>query len=154
MTLDFYRQAVDLNLRDKREYTEAIYAAMGGMNRIAFSRIKALLNLSNDAFEMADRYSLDESQLRYVVGLEPQDQLEVIRQIIQFGLTRKQVKELIDSGGPDDDTPPAPLPSVFLKTLTRIIKTRDLPPTAGTGQPSAVAGEEPQPGPRPAADAA
>jgi hypothetical protein len=41
--LDFYRQALDLDLRNKREFTADILAAMGGMSRQQFSRYKLLL---------------------------------------------------------------------------------------------------------------
>ncbi|MFZ2878471.1 MAG: ParB N-terminal domain-containing protein, partial [Phototrophicaceae bacterium] len=55
VTNDFYRQALDLNLRGKREYTEAILSAMGGVSRSYFSYIKNLLRLSDEALELADR---------------------------------------------------------------------------------------------------
>jgi hypothetical protein len=40
---DFYRQALDLDLRLKREHTDAILSAMGGIKRGQFSHIKTLL---------------------------------------------------------------------------------------------------------------
>ncbi len=48
---DFYRQALELDLRGKREYTETILSAMGGIEKAHFSRIKALLRLSDEALE-------------------------------------------------------------------------------------------------------
>src|SRR5690606_35889176 len=46
---DFYRQALDLDLRGKREYTEAILSAMGGIKRAQFSHLKVLLQLTDEA---------------------------------------------------------------------------------------------------------
>ena len=65
---DFYRQALELDLRSKREYTEAILSAMGGIEKAQFSRIKALLRLSDEALELADRHGIEEYRLRYVVS--------------------------------------------------------------------------------------
>ena len=53
---DFYRQALELDLRGKREYTEAILSAMGGTKKGYFSYIKNLLRLSDEAIELADRH--------------------------------------------------------------------------------------------------
>ncbi|MEO8612904.1 MAG: ParB N-terminal domain-containing protein, partial [Chloroflexota bacterium] len=61
---DFYRQALDLDLRGKREYTEAVLSAMGGIKKVHFSAIKALLRLSDEALELADRHSVEEGKLR------------------------------------------------------------------------------------------
>ena len=94
---DFYQQALDLNLRGKREYTEAVLAAMGGINRKQLSRYKALLKLSDDAIELADRFELEEGLLRHVINLRQEDHGEVIQHIIQFGLNAKQVQELCAS---------------------------------------------------------
>ena len=66
---DFYRQALELDLRSKREYTEAILSAMGGIEKAQFSRIKSLLRLSDEALELADRHDIEEKKLRYVVAL-------------------------------------------------------------------------------------
>ncbi|GAB4549404.1 MAG: hypothetical protein OHK0023_13870 [Anaerolineae bacterium] len=52
---DFYRQALELDLRGKGEYTEAVLSAMGGIKRGQFSYIKGLLRLSDEALELADR---------------------------------------------------------------------------------------------------
>lgn len=93
---DFYRQALELDLRGKREYTEAILSAMGGVKKGYFSYIKNLLRLSDEAMELADRHNLDERRLRHVVGLEPEFHVEVVRQIIDLNLTAKQVKELCE----------------------------------------------------------
>src|SRR4030095_9563901 len=64
---DFYRQALELDLRGKREYTEAILSAMGGIDKARFSRLKALLHLSDEAMELADRHDIDEKKLRYIL---------------------------------------------------------------------------------------
>jgi hypothetical protein len=94
---DFYRQALELDLRGKREYTDAILSAMGGIKRAQYSLIKSLLNLSDEAMELADRHGIEEKRLRNVVAL-PQDlHAEIIRQIIGFNLTSKQVKELCET---------------------------------------------------------
>ncbi len=100
---DFYRQALNLDLRSKREYTDAILAAMGGMGKMQFSRYKALLKLSDEGIELADRHSLDERKLRPVLSLDPKVHAEVIRQIIDFKLTSKQVQELCDAGDDEED---------------------------------------------------
>ncbi|MBE2183491.1 MAG: ParB N-terminal domain-containing protein [Anaerolineae bacterium] len=93
---DFYRQALDIDLRGKREYTEAILSAMGGVKKGYFSYIKNLLRLSDEAMELADRHNLDERRLRPVVALAPEYHAEVVRQIIDLNLTAKQVKELCE----------------------------------------------------------
>lgn len=99
VTNDFYRQALDLDLRNKREYTEAILSAMGGIGKMHFSHYKALLKLSDEAMELADRHKLDEKKLRYVLGLSQEYHAEIVRQIIDFNLTSKQVKELSEGEG-------------------------------------------------------
>jgi len=93
---DFYRQALDLDLRGKREYTEAILSAMGGIKKSYFSEIKGLLNLSDDALEIADRNSIEEGKLRHIVSLAPEYHAEIVQQIISLNLTSRQVKELCD----------------------------------------------------------
>ncbi len=98
---DFYRQALELDLRGKREYTEAILSAMGGIKKVHFSEIKALMKLSDEALELADRHAIEEKRLRYVVALPQEFHTEIIRQIIDFNLTSKQVKELCAGDGLD-----------------------------------------------------
>ena len=66
---DFYRQAQDLDLRGKREYTEAVLSAMGGIKKAQFSLIKSLLSLSDEALELADRHAIEEYKLRYIVAV-------------------------------------------------------------------------------------
>lgn len=109
---DFYRQALDLDLRGKREYTDAILSAMGGMKKGYFSYLKNLLRLSDEAMELADRHSLDERRLRPVIALASEYHAEVVRQIIDLNLSAKQVKELCegdtdDNGGDEQEKLPA-----------------------------------------------
>ncbi len=112
---DFYRQALELDLRGKREYTEAILSAMGGVKKGYFSYIKNLLRLSDEAMELADRHNLDERRLRPVVALAPEYHAEVVRQIIDLNLTAKQVKELCEGDldeNRDDEQEKIPAPAL------------------------------------------
>ncbi len=79
---DFYRQALDIDMRDTREFTSAILSAMGGISRMHFSRYKALLRLSDEALELADRHNLDEGQLRYVLTIPEDSHTEMVRLIL------------------------------------------------------------------------
>ncbi len=116
---DFYRQALDMDMRDKREFTSAILSAMGGISRMHFSRYKALLRLSDEALELADRHNLDERQLRYVLTLPEDSHTEMVRQIIDFGLTGQQVKQLCEGSKTDTDHPPIPRQILQLAKLIR-----------------------------------
>ena len=98
---DFYRQALDLHLRGKSDAVTEVLSAMGNISKMHFSRYKALLNLSDEALELADRYQIEEKKLRYVVALPQQYHTELLRQIVDFNLTSKQVKELCE---PDQDS--------------------------------------------------
>jgi hypothetical protein len=112
---DFYRQALDIDLRGKREYTEAILSAMGGAKKGYFSYIKNLLRLSDEAMELADRHNLDERRLRPVVALAPEYHAEIVRQIIDLNLTAKQVKELCEGDlheREDDEQEKIPAPAL------------------------------------------
>jgi hypothetical protein len=112
---DFYRQALELDLRGKREYTEAILSAMGGVKKGYFSYIKNLLRLSDEAMELADRHNLDERRLRPVVALAPEYHAEVVRQIIDLNLTAKQAKELCEGDldeNRDDEQEKIPAPAL------------------------------------------
>jgi ParB family transcriptional regulator, chromosome partitioning protein len=120
---DFYRQALELDLRGKREYTEAILSAMGGIKKAHFSEIKALLKLSDEAIELADRHAIEEKRLRYVVSLQPEFHTEIVRQIIDFNLTSKQVKQLcegdgLDQGDQDGDGDHLPAQAVKMAKIT------------------------------------
>ncbi|MBN8593339.1 MAG: hypothetical protein J0M33_16400 [Anaerolineae bacterium] len=106
VTNEFYRQALELDLRGKREYTDAVLSAMGGIKKTQFSLIKSLLSLSDEALELADRHGIEEFRLRHVVAVSAEYHAEIVRQIIDFNLTAKQVKELCegeDSNESDDD---------------------------------------------------
>ncbi len=120
---DFYRQALELGLGSKREYTADILAAMGGISRTYFSRYKALLALSDEALELADRHHIEEKKLRYVVMLASEGHAELVRQIISFNLTSAQVKQLCEADGDDPPTPPETpkisRPAIQVAKLTR-----------------------------------
>jgi hypothetical protein len=125
---DFYRQALELDLRGKREYSEAVLNAMGGIKKAHFSEIKSLLRLSDEALELADRHTLEEKRLRYVVTLPQEFQTEIIRQIIDFNLTSKQVKELcagdgLDSGKQDDEVEHLPASAIKLAKIAQASNT-------------------------------
>ncbi len=125
---DFYRQALELDLRGKREYTEAILSAMGGIKKVHFSEIKALLKLSDEALELADRHAIEEKRLRYVVALPQEFHTEIIRQIIDFNLTSKQVKELcagdgLDSRNENDDIEHLPTSAIKLAKIAQASNT-------------------------------
>ena len=121
---DFYRQALDLDLKSKREYTDAILNAMGGMDRIQFSRYKSLLKLADEALELADRFQIEEGKLRYVLTVDTDYHAEVVRQIIDFNLTVKQIKELCEGNGLENDStdPLGKLPAAAVK-LARVTLT-------------------------------
>jgi hypothetical protein len=96
---DFYRQALDLDLRAKREYTDMVLSAMGSIKRGQFSYIKGLLRLSDEALELADRHAIEEGRLRHVISVAPEYHAEIVRQIIDFNLSAKQVKEICEGDG-------------------------------------------------------
>ena len=110
VTHDFYRQALELTLRGRREYTSEILSAMGGIRTPMFSRYKALLRLCDEAVELADRHNLDEGRLRQLLELSPDDQIEMVLQIIQLNLSTKQIIDLINSPKKDTDNPHDDLP--------------------------------------------
>ena len=115
---DFYRQALELDLRSKREYTDAILSAMGGIGKMHFSHYKSLLRLSDEGMELADRHNIEEKKLRYVIALSQEFHGEIVRQIVDFNLSSKQVKELCESDGPDtanDDDPLGKIPAAAVK---------------------------------------
>lgn len=104
---DFYRQALNLDLRSKREYTDAILSAMGGIDKRRLHQYKSLLHLSDEALELADRHQIEEYRLRPVVSVAAEYHAEIVRQIVDFNLSAKQVQELcatdgLDTGNGDD----------------------------------------------------
>jgi hypothetical protein len=100
VNMDFYRQALELDLRGKREYTADVLSALGGVSKWYLSAYKSLLNLSDEAIEIADRYNLEEKRLRYLINLEVDDQIEMLHQILEHNLTSKQIKDLVEKGLP------------------------------------------------------
>jgi hypothetical protein len=121
---DFYRQALELDLRGKREYTESILTAMGGIDKGHLYHYKTLLRLSDEAMELADRHNIDEKKLRYVVTLPQEFHTEIVRQIIDFNLTSKQVKELcagegLDTENRDDEVEHLPASAVKLAKIAQ-----------------------------------
>jgi len=118
---DFYRQA--LELRIPRGAGEAIYSAMGGIDKRRFSQYKDLLKLGDEALELADRHNLDERTLRQIASLSYEDQIEMIQQVIQFQLTSRQVEAIVTQGIQETDKPSTEdLPSFatkFAKTFIR-----------------------------------
>jgi hypothetical protein len=124
VTNDFYRQALELDLRSKREYGDAILSAMGSVDKARFSRIKALLRLSDEAMELADRHDIDEKKPRYVLLLPTEFHVEIVRQIIDFNLSSKQVRELCEGDNLQDDSSDVieKLPSSAVK-MARVTQT-------------------------------
>jgi hypothetical protein len=124
---DFYRQALNLDLRSKREFTDAILAAMGGIKKSHFSALKSLLRLSDEAMEIADRHGIEEGKLRHVVTLPPEYHAEIIRQIVDFGLSSRQVKELCESDVEDgtlaNTTEKLPAAAIKLARVSYTIST-------------------------------
>ncbi|MBZ0277069.1 MAG: ParB N-terminal domain-containing protein, partial [Anaerolineae bacterium] len=123
---DFYRQALNLDLRGKREYTEAILSAMGGIDKTRLAQYKALLQFSDEAIELADRHGIDERKLRHVITLPQEFHAEVIRQIIDLNLTAKQVKELCEGDlheSSDDEYDKIPSPALKIAKVTQAIST-------------------------------
>lgn len=120
---DFYRQALELDLRGKREYTEAILAAMGGIDKGHFYHYKMLLRLSDEALELADRHDIDEFRLRSVLQLPQDVQAEMVQQIIQFNLTGRQVQEICEKGLHAETDDPSTVASPLVKRFVKSMKT-------------------------------
>jgi len=130
---EFYRQGLELDLRGKREYTDTILSAMGGIDKARFSHIKGLLQLSDEALELADRHDIDEKKLRYVLPLSQEYHVEIVRQIITFGLSSKQVKELcegdtedMNDNDPFDKLPPSAVKMAKVTQSTNTTTPQDL----------------------------
>jgi hypothetical protein len=123
---DFYRQALELDLRGKREYTEAILAAMGSINKTRLAQYKGLLHLNDEAMELADRHGIDERKLRHVITLPQEFHAEVVRQIIDLDLTAKQVKELCEGDlheTSDDEQDKIPAPAIKIAKAAQTTTT-------------------------------
>jgi hypothetical protein len=94
---DWYRQALDF--RVPRGDGAVLRAALGGIERAQFSRVQALLRLPDPAWELADRYRLEEKRLRHVLKLEDAGlQLRLVQMIIDEGLSAERVQQLVESG--------------------------------------------------------
>lgn len=123
---DFYRQALELDLRGKREYSADILAAMGGISRKRFSQYKLLLGLPDEAIELADQHNLDEWCLRYVLKLPSVYQAEAIEQILRHGLDVRQVKRMVEEAE-GTQTPSDPPPPRQAQQFARFITAKDTP---------------------------
>ncbi|MHB8752831.1 MAG: ParB/RepB/Spo0J family partition protein [Aggregatilineales bacterium] len=122
----FYRQALSIDLHNKREFTETVLSAMGGIGKMRFSQLKKLLRLSDEALELADRHGLEEGVLRYVLSLPAETHVEMVQQIIQFNLTTRQVKEIVEQkqdGDQQEDDKDKPSPRAL--KLVKLIRTID-----------------------------
>jgi hypothetical protein len=120
---DFYRQSLELDLRSKREYTDAILTAMGGIGKMRFSQLKSLLKLSDEALELADRHNIDEFRLRPLLDLAPEAQAEMVQQIVRLDLTGRQIREICEQRQ-DEETPQGEgTLSPEEKRLLRLLKT-------------------------------
>ncbi len=95
---DFYREALNLSLQSKQEYSIQLLSAMGGISRVHFSRYKALLKLSDEAMELADRHNIEEGKLRYIITLASEYHIELVRQVVDLNLTSRQIKEICETG--------------------------------------------------------
>jgi hypothetical protein len=126
---DFYRQALELDLRGKREHTEAILSAMGGIDKGHLYHYKSLLRLSDEALELADRNGIDEYRLRPVLQLSGEVQTEMVQQIIQLNLTGRQVQEICNRGFDvtenQQQAGESPLARRFVKSLKRLADSRE-----------------------------
>jgi ParB-like chromosome segregation protein Spo0J len=94
---DWYRQA--LEYRVPRGEGPNLRAALGGIERSQFSRVQALLKLSDPVWELADRYRLEEKRLRYVLKVENEGlQALLVRAIIAQDLSAERIQRLVESG--------------------------------------------------------
>ena len=94
---DWYRQA--LNYRVPRGSGSALRAALGGIERAQFSRLQALLRLSDTVWELSDRYRLEEKRLRYVLKVQDESlQVKLVRLIVEKNLSADRIQNLVESG--------------------------------------------------------
>jgi len=93
----WYRQALDY--RVPRGEGPALRAALGGMERVQFNRLQALLRLPDPIWELADRFRLEEKRLRYVLKVPDEtQQVELVRAIIDQNLSAERIQQLVESG--------------------------------------------------------
>ena len=121
----FYCQVLDYDLRGKREFTDEILSAMGGIDKRRLHQYKSLLKLSDEAIEVADRHSIDEGKLRHVVRLPQEFHLEVVRQIVDFNLNAKQVKALCEQSDEKEEEVSSQEPPRYAKKFAQIIMNPD-----------------------------
>jgi hypothetical protein len=123
---DFYRQVLELDLRSKREYTTEILLAMGGITRGRLSHYKRLLTLSDEAIELADRYSIDEGRLRHIARLPTDVQAMALEQVINHDLDIRQIKKMLDETTPDEQPPPVKAISRGTRRTLKLIESDEL----------------------------
>jgi len=82
---------------------------------------------------LADRHDIDEKKLRYVLPLSQEYHVEIVRQIITFGLSSKQVKELcegdtedMNDNDPFDKLPPSAVKMAKVTQSTNTTTPQDL----------------------------
>jgi hypothetical protein len=132
VTNDFYRQALDLDLRSRREHTDNVLASMGGIGKMHFSRLKALLRLADEALDLADRHNIEEKRLRHVLNVPTEYHAEIMRQIIDFNLTSREVQELCEGNGlmKDEDVfdklPASVMKVVRMAQITHTMKPQEM----------------------------
>jgi hypothetical protein len=136
---DFYRQALDLDLRD---HSSDVLTAMGGISRMHFSRFKALLKLNDEAMELADRYDIDEKKLRFVISLPSEYQVELVHQIVDLNLTSKQVKEICDGTDQENESNDKNDPQVSQAALRIAKATRNTSELSGVDLAMALVKQE------------
>ena len=125
VTHDFYRQALELDLRNKREYTTDVLSAMGGISRSRLSHFKSLLDLPDESIELADRYNLEERILRYVLQLPAEMQSEAVRQIVQHDLDVNQVRRMLTEA--NEVAPKGTAPARQSLQFARLIQAKEMP---------------------------
>jgi hypothetical protein len=130
---DFYRQALDLDLRGKREYSTDILSAMGGISRSRLSHYKALLALSDEAVELADRHSVDEGKLRHVIRLPLEVHAEALRQITEHNLDIRQIKRILEEPS-EEVSSSGSAPDRNAIQFARLIQAKDVPSIEGVAQ--------------------
>ncbi len=76
--------------------------------------------------EIADRYEINEGILREIVSLSPDEQAEVLRHVIQCGLTVKQVKDMLNPQPTDGDEISDRYPKAFRQLLKASRETQTM----------------------------
>jgi putative transposase len=102
---------------------------MGGIDKWRFRQFKSLLQLPDEALELADRHNVDEFRLRFVLHLPQESQAEMAQQIIRFKLTGRQVQEMCGKGvdGETSDGSDTLSPQVrrFVKSMRALNDTNE-----------------------------